>query len=84
MTTPPIVTPGGLTMFFVQQPTTVQRGAAITPPVRVQVRDTTGAVVLGVVVTVALGSNPTGATLSGATTALTDAAGFATFAYAVA
>ncbi len=79
-TEPPIVTPGNSTLFFVQQPTTVQRGANIAPPVKVQVRDGYGAVVPGATVTVALASNPAGATLSGTTSALTDTEGFATFA----
>ncbi len=79
VTTPPIVTPGGSSLFFIQQPGTGAVGAPLSPTVRVQVRDAAGSVVPGAPVTVALGSNPTGATLSGGLSAVTDATGIAAF-----
>ena len=80
-TTPPIATPGsgGAFVFITQPPPLGTAGVALTPPVRVQVRNIeTGAVSAGVPVTLSLGSNPTGATLSG-NTATTNALGIATF-----
>ncbi len=64
---------------FVQQPTTTEASARITPPVTVQLRDSLGNEVprSGVNVTVQLASG-TG-TLSGTTTRITDGAGLATF-----
>jgi hypothetical protein len=55
---------------FVQQPTDITAGLSITPPVRVQVVDAFGNVVTAsaATVTVALGANPGGSTLSGTTT----------------
>jgi concanavalin A-like lectin/glucanase superfamily protein len=64
---------------FVQQPTQAAAGAAITPAVKVQLIDASGAVVPGVLVTVAIGNNTGGGTLSGTTTVLSDQVGIATF-----
>ena len=64
---------------FVQQPTTTAQGRPISPAVTVSVNDPGGAAVLGVAVTIALGNNPSGGTLSGTTTATTAANGVATF-----
>jgi hypothetical protein len=64
---------------FVQQPTQTVAGVAITPAVTVQLIDATGAVVPGALVTIAIGNNPGGGTLSGTTTAMTGATGIATF-----
>jgi uncharacterized protein YjbI with pentapeptide repeats len=80
-TTPPIATPGSSSgvVFITQPPPLGTAGTALTPAVRVQMRDPeTGAVSAGVLVTLSLGSNPTGATLSG-NTATTNALGIATF-----
>ncbi len=67
-------------LVFVQQPTTVASGVAINPAVTVQVRDAAGNNVTSPErsVTVALGSNPGGGTLSGTLTAAT-VNGLATF-----
>ena len=63
---------------FVQQPSqTVAR--AVMPPVMAQVTDSTGAVVPGATVTIAIGNNPSGGVLSGTTTAVSSTAGIATF-----
>lgn len=68
-------------LAFTGQPTTVAALTAITPSVAVQLRDSGGAAVstAGIAVTISIGANPNGGTLSGTTTALTDAAGVATF-----
>lgn len=65
---------------FATQPNSTGVGQAITPPVAVVVTDSAGDRVTGFSgsVTLALGANPTGATLSGANTA-TAADGVATF-----
>jgi len=83
-TTPATVLP--LTVFantglisITQQPAPTAAGAPITPSVFVKVTDTTGAVVPGVTVTIAIGNNPSGGTLSGTTSAVSDATGNAVF-----
>ncbi len=55
---------------FVQQPTNTQAGAAITPAVTVEIRDAFNNVVTtsSANVTVAIGTNPSGGTLSGTVT----------------
>ena len=67
-------------LAFVQEPTTTSSGAAITPSVTVQVRDANGNLVptATAAVTVAIGTNPSGGTLSGTKT-LNAVAGVATF-----
>jgi hypothetical protein len=69
-------------LAFSTQPAAVTSMASITPSVTVQLRDSGGAAVstAGISVTIAIGANPSGGTLSGTTTALTNAAGVATFA----
>ncbi len=79
VTEPPVVTPSGTNMYFIQSPTSVVAGAAIAPAVSVQVRDGAGVPVPGASVTLAFGSNPEGATLTGAGPVSTDASGIATF-----
>jgi hypothetical protein len=68
------------TLRFTVQPSTVTAGSAIAPPVQVTAHDAFGntATDFTGTVTVALGANPGGATLSGTATA-TAAAGVATF-----
>ncbi|HEU4937884.1 MAG TPA: pentapeptide repeat-containing protein [Vicinamibacterales bacterium] len=78
VTTPPITTTDGSTMFFVTQPTTAVAGVVMNP-VRVQVRDKSGAVLPSADVTLSLGSNPTETTLLGVLTRTTDATGVAVF-----
>ncbi len=78
VTTPPITTTDGSTMFFLTQPTTSVAGVVMSP-VRVQVRDKSGAVLPGVDVTVSLASNPTETVLGGVLTVPTDATGVASF-----
>jgi pentapeptide repeat protein len=78
VTTPPITTTDGSTMFFLNQPTTSVAGVVMNP-VRIQVRDQSGAVLPGVDVTLSLSSNPTETTLLGALTSTTDATGTAVF-----
>jgi hypothetical protein len=67
---------------FVQQPTTVVAGAAITPAMTVQLQDQFGNSVptLGTSVTLAIGTNPGTGTLSGAAMQSTDLNGLAAFA----
>lgn len=65
---------------FVQQPTSGPAGVDITPPITVQVEDASNNPVAGSYsITVALGNNPTGATLSGTLTRPTNSNGLATF-----
>ena len=64
---------------FVQQPTTTAAGALMTPPVVVQVTDSTGAALPGVNVALVIGNNPGGGTLSGGPAATTNATGLAQF-----
>src|SRR4051812_40623831 len=78
VTKPPVTTTDGSTMFFVTQPTTAVAGVVMNP-VRVQVRDKSGAVVPGIDVTLSLGSNLTDTALGGVLTKTTDATGIATF-----
>lgn len=67
-------------LAFTVQPVTTQAGAAIAPAVQVTAQDALGNTVSGFTgdVTIAIGSNPGGATLSGTTTE-TAVAGVATF-----
>src|SRR5204862_3867959 len=65
------ITPGTATQLsFTQQPSTTVAGAAISPPVQVTALDAAGNPVPGFTgsVTIALGNNPGGSTLGGATT----------------
>ena len=64
-----LATSGALT-FVTQPPESVDAGAVISPPVQVTVQDSSGNTVPGATdaVTLALGNNPTGATLFGTTT----------------
>jgi uncharacterized repeat protein (TIGR01451 family) len=80
-TDPPLVTPTGANLFFLQMPSNTLAGAAIAPAVRVQVRDNlTGTPVPMAPVVLALGNNTGGAFLTGMTGVLADANGIATFA----
>lgn len=67
-------------MIFTVQPTSTEAGATINPAVQVSVADSTGSTALGYngSVTIALGTNPGGATLSG-TRVVAVSAGIATF-----
>ena len=76
VTDPPIVTPTGSNLFFLQQPTTTVVNATMAPPVRVRVIDNAGAALPGVAVTLSL--NVPGVVISG-NAAVTDATGVATF-----
>jgi hypothetical protein len=74
-----VVQPGGSPkLSYVQQPSTTPAGQTISPAVSVLARDSHGAVLPGVNVTLALQTNSSGATLSGAT-ATTNAGGLAFF-----
>jgi hypothetical protein len=76
-TEPPIVTPTGSNLFFLQQPTVAAPGTPIVPAVTVRAFDNTGASLAGVVVTLSL-VTPGGATLDGGL-AMTNASGVAVF-----
>jgi len=65
---------------FAVQPTNTPYMDPIAPNVVVQLTDGNNAPVPGAVVTLGFGTNPTGATLLGGTTAVTNASGLATFA----
>ena len=79
-TDPPLVTPTGANLFFLQMPSNGVAGAAIAPPVSVQVRDNfTGTPVAGAIVTLNLGNNPSEATLNGFESLPTGGNGIATF-----
>jgi calcineurin-like phosphoesterase family protein len=62
--------PTATALGFVVQPTSTTTGSPITPAVQVEIRDQFGARLTGATnsVTVALGTNPGGSTLSGTTT----------------
>jgi hypothetical protein len=76
---PPLVTPTGANLFFLQMPTDGIETVAIAPAVRVQVRDNlSGTPIPGALVTLALGNNPGGASLSG-NIAVSNEFGIATF-----
>src|SRR5439155_13404437 len=68
-------------LSVVQQPTTVSAGSPISPSVTVAVQDAAGNTVTtsSASVTVAIGTNPGGGTLSGTTT-VSASSGIATFA----
>jgi hypothetical protein len=67
-------------LAFVQQPTSGDGGAVISPPVTVQVEDANGAPVSGLFsIVLTIGNNPGGGTLGGTTTQTTNAFGQATF-----
>ncbi len=74
------VPPTSFRLEFGQQPTTTQAGRGITPAVTVRAVDNTGALQTSFtgVVTIAIGANPTGGTLSGNTNAVA-IGGIATF-----
>src|SRR5439155_717668 len=75
------ITPGSATqLVFTVQPSTAVAARTISPAVQVAARDAQGNLVTGFTgsVTVALGTNPSGATLAGTTT-VTAAGGVATF-----
>lgn len=76
VTDPPIVTPTGSNLFFLQQPTATAVNTPIAPPVRVRVIDNSGSALPGVSVTLSL--NVPGVVLTGGS-ALTDETGVATF-----
>src|SRR5205085_11311062 len=72
----------GSRLAFVQQPTSAPAGAAITPPVTVQLTDSIGNNVAQAGVAVTLSLNPAvgrSAAISGTTTAVTSASGLASF-----
>jgi hypothetical protein len=81
--TPFTVTPGpASTLAFTTEPSTTSAGSAISPAVAVSVRDAYGNLVTSdnsTTVTLAIGANPGGGTLSG-TTSQTVSSGTATFA----
>jgi adhesin/invasin len=74
------VAPVATRLVFGQQPTSEQAGAAISPPVTVRAVTSSGATVSSFTsnVTIAIGTNPGGGTLSGTTT-VAAVAGVATF-----
>ena len=74
MTMPPPPPP-----TFVRQPTNVNIGQSISPPVTVRALDGLGAALSGANVTLSLGANLGGATLTGGSAVVTDESGIATF-----
>jgi hypothetical protein len=79
ITEPPLVTPTGANLFFLQMPTDTIETVAIAPAVRVQVRDNlSGTPIPGALVTLALGNNPGAASLNG-NVAVSNEFGIATF-----
>jgi hypothetical protein len=77
---PPPPPPQATRLAFVVHPSTAEAGAAISPPIQVAARDDAGATVtsFGGTITLAIGANPGGGTLSG-TTSATAVNGVATF-----
>jgi hypothetical protein len=68
----------GDNLTFVQQPTNTIANSGITSP-QVKATDNTGAVVSGLLITLSIGPNPYGGTLSGTTSQLTGPNGIANF-----
>jgi hypothetical protein len=75
------VVPGPTQIVFVQQPTNVSAGSAITPSITVRLLDANGQPVnkTGVSITLAMGNNPGSGALSGTVTRATNSSGIATF-----
>src|SRR5258708_6256378 len=69
----------GAQIQFITQPTATTAGQAISPAVRVQTLDGTGAAVPGLTITLGMGDSPNRPILSGTLSAVTDASGIATF-----
>jgi len=72
-----VLNPFALT--FIAQPSNSTGGTIISPAVTVRALDTTGAVVPGINITLAIQNNPSNGTLSGTTTQMTNEIGVATF-----
>jgi hypothetical protein len=66
-------------LTFVTQPTTTLTGQVISPAVQVRATDSTGAVLSSLSISLSIGSNPGGGTLSGTTMQTTAVSGIATF-----
>jgi uncharacterized delta-60 repeat protein len=66
-------------LAFVQNPTNVPVGANISPAISVKATDAFGNSVMGDTVGLSINSGPTGGTISGAASAITDANGIAMF-----
>jgi sugar lactone lactonase YvrE len=71
--------PATTVLALVSQPSNVNTGQIFTPAVQVKIQTGVGVPVPNVNVTLAIGNNPGGATLSGVTTVPTDATGIASF-----
>jgi hypothetical protein len=67
---PPPPPPGPTHLAFTQQPSNTPSGAAISPPIKVEARNDGGGVMLSFTgpITLTIGANPGGGTLSGQTT----------------
>jgi hypothetical protein len=78
VTRPPVITTDSSTLFFIQQPADAVVGQVMAP-VRVQVRDASGAVVPGVPVTLSLIAGPAGGVMQGTATVVSDQSGIAEF-----
>jgi hypothetical protein len=70
----------GLAITFLAQPVDTLYASVISPAVQVLVQATGGAAVPGMSVSLSIGNNPSGGTLSGTTTAMTNSSGIAAFA----
>src|SRR5262249_6631505 len=82
VTEPPLVFADSPFLTFTAQPANSIAGTTISSgdgPVQVTAQDASGAVIPGMAVTISIGTNPGGGTLSGTKTRLTDATGVATF-----
>ena len=66
-------------LSFVTQPTNATASRSISPAVQVKATDSSGAVLPFIAITISIGSNSSGGTLSGTLTQTTDATGVATF-----
>jgi hypothetical protein len=66
-------------LSFVTQPTNTTASQSISPSVQVKATDSSGAALPFIAITISIGSNPSGGTLSGTLTQTTDATGIATF-----
>jgi hypothetical protein len=70
---------GAASLAFVTQPSATIFGQQITPSVSVRAVNANGSFAAGTMVTIAIGTNPAGGTLSGTLTAVTGSTGVATF-----
>ena len=76
-----VLPPGAMVGYlaFLVQPSNTTAGRVISPAVKITAQDSTGAAVPGANISLSIGTNPGGGTLSGTIPQMTNASGIATF-----